>query len=180
MGRIIFTLFCVFAVSAVSAQNYQQVVKKNTLFLELGGNGGYYSINYDRIVLDKQNWKLAGRIGAMIYREELNYLESNHQLTSAVPLELSYLRGKGNHLLELGLGLTPVYQNYVNPEESRVSEQLMLATGRIGYRYQRSEGGLFFKAGFTPMLELGANPFSKSGNTVFPWAGLAIGYTLTN
>lgn len=163
--------------SHVKAQHELEPVRKHTIFLELGGNGGFYSINYDRIMLTKESWKLAGRAGAMFYRSESDHLQSKSSTWFAVPLEVSYLRGRSNHLLELGVGVTPLYHAYATLESSHVKEVRLLPVARIGYRYQRNEGGMFYKAGFTPMAQ-----FDKEENSnqscVLPWFGLAIGYTL--
>ena len=127
---------------------------------------------------------MAGRIGAMYYRTELNYLDNNHSLDVAVPIEVSYLRGKENHYLELGIGMTPWYENYISlietPDGTRVKHLAILAFGRLGYRYQKKDGGIFFKLGFTPMVQFNDKVYKYKDKSVVLWAGLAIGYTLKN
>lgn len=173
MKGLLLIFFFAFVIGTVSAQDNQAPAKKSTVFVELAGNGGLYSINYDHIVLGRPSWKLAGRIGAMYYREKLNYLENNYSQKVAVPVELSYLRGKENHYLELGLGITPWHENYKDFHESQINQVDLLPYTRLGYRYQKRDGGIFFKAGLTPMVKLKNNQ-----NQNFPWGGLAIGYTL--
>jgi len=43
---------------------------------------------------------------------------------------------------------------------------------RIGYRYQKPNGGLFYKIGFTPLLSK-SYPIFGEGFSIIPWAGLA-------
>lgn len=116
----------------------------------------------------------------MYYRSKNNNSEIEHNLWAATPVELSYLRGKGNHLLELGLGVTPLLQNGRETNDAQAKFWEVLPVVRIGYRYQRREGGIFYKAGFTPMAELASKRYiNYRKKTIFiPWIGLAIGYTL--
>ncbi len=81
----------------------------------------------------KPKWKLAERIGGKY--------ENRYQMNLAVLLGVSYLRGKRNHYLELGLGITPCYR-YYNPVEvsqnsAKVIETYLFNSGRIGYRFQK-------------------------------------------
>jgi len=69
------------------------------------------------------------------------------------------------HNLELGIGVTfnLFYSQWGMPV-------------RIGYRYQSLESGLFFRAGFTPII---TNSFPEPGSdmTFHNWGGIGIGYT---
>ena len=42
---------------------------------------------------------------------------------------------------------------------------------RLGYRYQKSQGGLFMRAAFTPIIYDSSN----EGYGFLPWAGLGMG-----
>ncbi len=134
-------LFAFIIIGAANAQSIPTSVQKNTVFLELGGNGVYYSLNYDRILLAKTNWKLVGRVGAMYH--------THFAQRAAIPLELSYLRGRKNHHLEFGLGVTPLYEFFQRVERDQNQALLintaLLYSSRIGYRYQ--------KKGWRPVLE---------------------------
>jgi hypothetical protein len=109
-----------------------------------------------------------------------------------VPVSYNWLLGKKSHHLELGLGITGLY---AQPSHSATTTNFYTyLTPKIGYRYQRPTGGLFFKATATPMIDLlsvntnkidGFNQriFSTLGNVaglnygIFPWPGASIGYT---
>lgn len=45
---------------------------------------------------------------------------------------------------------------------------------RLGYRFQKENGGLFIKAAYTPIYFLGGEYF---GRLFKPWGGLSLGYT---
>ncbi len=172
-----FAVFLLLAATASFAQSPVEPVRRNTFFLELGGNTWFYSLNYDRILLNRDKWKLSGRVGSM-YMPSFK-AENRHMV--GVPLEISYLRGRGKHFLEIGLGVTTTYDTYPL-SETRIRELAVVGVPRIGYRYQKPEGGLFFKTGFTPMAGLLYNLRDRRWATqsafVYPLVGLAIGHTL--
>ncbi len=128
---------------------------KNTIYFELFGNAIGYSFNYDRILISKQKLKTAGRIG-ISYIPPI--LPPEHFII--FPLEISELisLGKENHNIEIGLGVTFLFQLHegndsgwwTNSEIDRRIETI--AAPRLGYRYQRKDGGIFWKAGYTPLF----------------------------
>lgn len=89
-------LILVLILSGVEAFS-QELIKKNEIFAELGGNGLLGSINYYRQFGDKPGF--GARIGAGVYGNEANL---------TIPVEVNYLiRVLGNHsFLDLGLGAT--------------------------------------------------------------------------
>jgi hypothetical protein len=146
-----------------------------SMFFELLGNGGAYSINADyriqencSVRLGIVTWKASGLFGA------------NDHLT-AFPLLVNYLYGSGNHWLELGGGV--LYGRYkVTSGFGDVLEDYNFTTltGTLSYRYQRPHGGLFFKAGLTPLYPLGSEAKkypAEATEDFLPWAGIAWGYT---
>jgi len=74
---------------------------KNAVTGQLGG-GGFLTLNYERILLQKQNYFLNGSIGAGI------------SAGPALPLTLSFNFGKENDLFEVGAGTALAV--FVNPE----------------------------------------------------------------
>ena len=178
MKQFLTTILFAFIMNSLVAQNDPEPFKRNTLFIELGGNSPFYSLNYDRIIVNKINWKLAARIGAMYLYDNRSYLESIRNKNYSIPLELSFLKGKNNHNLEIGIGATAFFKEYV--ETTRDNFLSLASFGRIGYRYQKNNGGIFFKVGFTPIIQFKKNMDSINPKYVYPWAGLAIGYTLKN
>jgi hypothetical protein len=145
---------------------------KNLVYLELLGNGGLYSVNYERMLTDD----LSARLG-------FSYLTfgasaSNGSDTSSVrgtlvtaPVLVNYTVGGENHRAEFGAGATLVYMS-ASANGSGVSESgegvAALATGVIGYRYSPKHGGFVFRAGFTPLA-------GKGG--FMPWGGMSFGGT---
>jgi hypothetical protein len=175
----VFAAFLLLAATASFAQSPVHSIRRNTFFLELGGNTMSYSLNYDRILLSRDKWKLSGRVGAL-YQP---LFQVSNRLMVGVPLEVSYLRGSGKHFVEVGLGGTVTYDTYPL-SETRVRDLAVMGVFRVGYRHQKPEGGFFYKVGFTPLagwvydLESRSRRGPLSEPFVYPVVGLAAGYTL--
>jgi hypothetical protein len=138
-----------------------------------------YSLNYDRILLNRDKWKLSGRVGALY----LPLFQVPNRLMVGAPLEISYLRGRNKHFLEIGLGFTATYDTYP-VSDVQIKDLAVMGVARVGYRHQKPEGGLFYKVGFTPMAGLVYDLRYRNRATnlnsafAYPLVGLAVGYTL--
>jgi len=101
------------------------------------------------------------------------------------------LKGRGNQYFELGIGTTFILDYYQPdrdiPMDRAFRDYVKFAVLRIGYRYQKDEGGTFFKAAFTPLAGFSWNNASdfnlrnmapgRSG-FAYPMIALAVGYTI--
>jgi hypothetical protein len=129
---------------------------RNVVYLELGGAGIMYSLNYERRFTEK----LWGRAG-------LSYFF----LFGSAHISTQYLWGDGPWHFETGLGITAGYVDTIfslENEDDRLSAVLYNAT--IGLRYQKKEQNIFFKAGFTPLVTFN---FRRA----VPYGGLSFGVT---
>lgn len=133
---------------------------KNNFYFELGGNGIFYSINYDRLLLNS----FSSRIGFMHIEFEFgpNFGNRRDQVT-AIPIILNYLYGSGKNKIEIGTGIV-IYCQDNNWKEAGVQPALTL-----GYRYQPQPKGLIFRIGYTPII---------SKEEILSWAGISIGFGL--
>jgi len=150
------------------AQNEE--IAKNTLYLEMGGNGFLYSLNYDRILhAAKEDLLIGARIG-LGGSFPLSFEPDDDIVlqTRGIPLEVYTLVGARNSKFDVGIG---IYPNYVyKPRNDEAFKVDFFAN--IGYRYQRPSGGFFFKTGFV------MQHFSMYGiNSFAPWLKLGFGYT---
>lgn len=137
----------------------------HVIYLELGGNGGLYSLNYER------------NIGGMFWvRAGASYGAALFTKSVSIPLSINYLLGKNGQYFEIGLGPT-IY--YLNSRFSLFSEDSNQDNGffgvnlvsTIGYRYQPlSRQNIFFKLAFTPAFRL-------EDKTFVPFGGLSVGYS---
>lgn len=96
-----------------------------------------------------------------------------------IPLEVTAFYGKSNHHLELGFGFTSLLDRTLDFDSETLELEDKVVFGaaipvRIGYRYQKPEGGFFFRVGYTPFFNV---PTGGKENWVFTpiFAGLSIG-----
>jgi hypothetical protein len=125
--------------------------RRNAVYLELGGHGGIFSVNYERMLLVRPGRGIAARIGL-----------GNATAYTALA-EIDALFGDSIHWFEPGLG-------YMHPFDQGNN----ILSFRAGYRYQGKKGFLFRIA---PMYLF--NFEVLKGNTdVFDgfWLGLSLGY----
>ncbi len=131
-------------------------IRKNSIYLEILGNGALYSFNYDRIIPLKQNLLLVLRVGGNEYHgmnsEKLSF---NFIGTGGI------LLGSRNHFFESSLGFT-LFQR----------EPDFLITLSSGYRYQGRKG-LVIR--LTPMYIINTETGDVFGNSL--WFGLSVGYS---
>jgi len=130
----------------------------NSLYFEALGNGGLYSVNYDRLFSEN----LGFRIG-FSYLSELDFIFTSVQDFLVIPVTVNYFVGTGNSKLELGAGIAylSVSGGKIFGLKSSTGTSTAVCTGTIGYRYQQSEGGFLFRIGLTPFF--GSGEVSLSG-----------------
>lgn len=160
-------------------------IAKNTLFVEGFGNGIYGSINYDRIFFIK-NHKFSSRYGFMFVPIPVSGKNSKFPHHYTIPVEFNYLKGQKNHL-EFGLGLTYTYAVFTNTTyqgKKEISKAIYAILKPIGYRLQKSSGGLFAKVNgllVIKTIELNKNyVLSRNEARFAPFIGFSIGYTFKN
>lgn len=107
------TLVIILALSINITAYSQEKVKKNELFLELGGNGLLGSVNYNRQLSNKPGFGV--RVGLGLYGTDTHV---------TVPVGLSYLIPviKNHSFLDLGFGATYTQSNgdfYASPKRGQ-------------------------------------------------------------
>lgn len=79
------------------------------------------------------------------------------------------------------LAFTLRNRTYIFDEDfsNNIREQIhwdQFIVGRIGYRYQKSAGGFFFRAGYTPMVEFNNSDTVYNGISLIPFGlGISLG-----
>ena len=134
---------------------------KNSLYLELGGNGLLYSINYERL--------LGNQIGVRVGGTRISFdsFDSDDNVgVTLVNVMTNYFVGAGKHRLELGAGGLALFSSADFDGIGSVAEKGLYGTGTVGYRLQPVNGGFLFKLGFTPI-------FGKGGFS--SWVGMSLG-----
>ncbi len=131
-------------------------IRPNNIFLEVGGNGFEYSLNYERLFIKR----VAVRVGYGLV------LGDRRDKAVVIPLMVNYITGNDGHYFELGGGCA-----YITKEIDYGFFDLkfkgIAATGFVGYRYQPENSGILFRVGITPFVGSGG---------FLPWAGMSLGY----
>jgi|BioPla2DNA2_1021312.scaffolds.fasta_scaffold04251_5 hypothetical protein len=157
----------------------------HTMYAEAFGNAflGMYSIGYDYTLKLQEKHKLSFKCGFGYLPEfdkENNKFKFNVFNLPITP-EISYLYGTKHHL-ELGVGVT-YKSNFATYRGGFYSSSFdWFLPFRIGYRFQKDNGGLFLKAAATPLIWFMNHQDTEDSEPelwkeFIPWGGAAIGYT---
>ena len=155
--------------------------KNKYVFLEVLGSGGIYSVNYDFRFSKEADDKWGLRAGfAYLPVTTVNY--SGDQLTYNTlffPFVVSYLFGKANKFLELGLGAVYVFKFKNGPLKANEYEYFIKTVNRrlpgvygtfsVGYRHIPKKGKIMWGYALTPLV---GNSF------ILPSVSFKIGYAV--
>jgi len=145
----------------------------SSIYLEAGGAGLSYSVNFDSRFKGENGWG---------WRGGLSYISRTDDLKMySVPFQINYLLGTRTNFLELGAGVTYFYLDdylYYNSGFSSSDESEfilpvktrgdLMATFTFGFRHQ-PRNGIMYRLAITPIA-------NRSG--FWPlFAGLSFGYS---
>jgi hypothetical protein len=133
-----------------------EMIRKNSVYFEVLGNGAVYSINYDRIIPLKNKIAMFLRVGGNQYHgKDTNKLSFNFLSSTGI------LYGGPAKFLDTGIGYTCF---------SGSPDRLIALM--CGYRFQGKKG-FSFRA--TPMYIYNSEKGDTFGNCL--WVGLSFGYS---
>ena len=141
----------------------QTTLKKNGLFVEVGGNGLFTSLNYERQLTNKPG--LGMQLGIGFY--------SIDPFRLTIPVGVNYLvkLNNNNSFFDLGFGATyskadvKLYIMVDNKDPNYVNTNYINYIPSIGYRRQTIKN-LMWRISFTPII---------NHNGFIPFFGFAIG-----
>lgn len=148
---------------------------RNAVYVELLGNGGLFSLNYDRRV----GGEAALRIGAGAWSTDDLFLgdEATTGLVT-LPVTASWLPGTGNGRPELGGGVLLGRRTRDEPfSDGSTASTFASLTAIVGYRYQPAARGWMFRVAFTPFWGFGDEETAYPERGFMPSIGLSGGYT---
>jgi len=162
MTKTLLAVLSLFVSSSSIAQKSQSV------FFEVGGNGGFVSVNYDSRFTNSEKG-LGYRAGFGFIPPSNSFGVSDPAIWT-VPVGLNYLLGKTRHYFEAGLGATFYFYNgtgtdFLGTTEIKKGAGILLFPS-AGYRY--SPYGKAFQG------RLFMSPVISSEGVSFYW-GLSIG-----
>ena len=173
MKLSIIIFIVIFRYSFCNAQGKENVTfKKNQIFFELFGNvvnvtsDFPYSINYERMIWRNKHGWLTGRIG-VVYSND----RSSPLYEYVLRILINGVFFSKNHHLELGSGIT--LDSYFGNKKIVFNKYSFAVDFNIMYRFQRPNGRLIFRIGWTPMYypnEIPAYSYTIAN------AGISLGY----
>lgn len=161
----------------LGAQAAPARVAPNAAYAELLGNGGLFSINYER----KFSRHASVRVGAA-YWSSSDFIEPDAETRMvSIPLLLNWFGGSGSHYLEVGAGMLVGHKRKTfSGGVVHHSGGFASLTGAIGYRWERplepgQREGTILRAGFTPFFGFGDEEAAYPDTGFFPSIGLSFG-----
>ncbi len=139
---------------------------KNSAQIEVGGHGLFYSLNYERILINGSQFKTTAQGGISFYPKHTGVRDF------WIPIVVNELFSFTKHHLELGVGHVFIREATRDMENNPINWYWSgVFTGRIGYRYQQPAGRIIIRIGFTPFLE-----YEDRYKEFYPSGGIAFGY----
>jgi hypothetical protein len=172
INKILLTglLLCLQQTLSFSQNDSTHVFKNNAVYIEtVGSVATYFSLNYERKVIENKNAFFTARAGI--------YLLPDIAMSA---LLMNYVLGKKNHHLEVGGGIRlATIKEYHRDKPKWVWDKDELAgTANFMYRYQKPNGGLLIRAGWTPVIyRYITNESELFKEFSFLLIGISVGYT---
>ena len=162
----------------VFAQEAKVITYKNNAQLELGGHGILYSVNYERFIINKEKFKTAIQLGVAYYPPFTGLRDV------WIPVGVNEIISFGKHHIEAGIGTIIIRESTRGVDNQAVDwDWNGFFSGRLGYRYQKTDGKFLWRAGFTPVIEstlfdhATAIPRESLFIAFYPLAALSVGYS---
>lgn len=141
---------------------------RHTVFAEYLSAGSFFSVNYERVFRKGASFSAAYRNGL-----------SAATTAIGLPVGISFFNGQGNSHAEFGLLVIPFVEDYkyLFSAGNRSDKKIYLIPG-AGYRYQKAEGGFFFKTIVAPvvLLDPRSDNFWKMDGQLLPGITVGAGY----
>ena len=154
---LITALFCGLIGNSFGQSDNNEFGSKNSIYIEFIGEATPpFSIHYDRVIQNYNSFFLSINTGFGYFPSKEGFKES----LIGIPISLSCNIGKNKNYLEIACGFTynsgfiQKTEMLNNEGSSTTIKSSILGSLRLGYRYQKPDGGFFFKLGLTPIFEL--------------------------
>lgn len=144
------------------------------VFVELFGSGGFYSINYDRLMTGHLGFRVGfGIFDGLWSSPRINFI--------GVPVLLNYLvRLNDSHCLELGMGVTLMQWSMIS--ETSDDDFLMAEEIVVAYRYHPKGKRFFLRVAAIPFRtvneldEFDGPGYGRRSSSLGLWGGLSLGF----
>jgi len=159
-NKILF--FTLLAFSHTTSFTQNDSIKPNSIFIELGGVSGHFSINYDRTLSFNSNYGLIAGIGFSPSLIDLRF-------SPRLPIQFKLFYQLNRHSLDIGTAFTPYFWYDSNSNISNNLKDFDLAiAAQIGYKYSIWQR-FYLGIAFTPII------FDSGDFQFYPWGALRFG-----
>tara|TARA_R100000951_G_C2622977_1_gene175122 strand:+ start:268 stop:795 length:528 start_codon:yes stop_codon:yes gene_type:complete len=159
MKYVLLFIFLNLFLSSVNGQT--EFKKKNSIYLELAGSGGFGSLNFEQSFFKKNMTELTWRAGLSFAP-----IDKNNGTGIVFPIMINTLFGTSSHKAELGLGQGITITTR--------GSAFALTTAVAGYRYAPANKNWFYRVSYTPLISYLVDV------QIQHWGGISIGYTFKN
>lgn len=165
MSKWFVVLLIWFLTSISSGVFAQEELRANHhLFLDLGGPGGFGSLNYEQQWHIDSSTSIGARLGLSTYT--LTDFTARFNPDIILPFTVSYLYGN-DHILEAGAGMSMASIVAAGNDFTPQRGYRYYGNITLGYRYQKTGNSLVYRVGYSPLY---------SFEEYFHWAFISIGY----
>ncbi len=162
----IYIIFFLLSTTFAYAQN-----SKDAIYMELGGTGLIYSLNYDRLLMQEEKLAISVNLGVSYIPNFFPNSDFAHIYGNS--LGFSTLVGSSRHFAEIGFNASYWYMKDIDDDVY----WLTFLPIRLGYRYQKKEGGLFFKTSFMPIVPIYQDADASLLYPLTPHFALGLGWS---
>lgn len=166
---ILLLLLITTSLNIYSQKKDSSLIAHNTFYVGFANEGALYSLNFDRVFSSNDNLTWSYIIGFSIMEDAV-----------AMPIGVNAITGKNNSHLEFSFTIIPYidkYQSFLSSND--LSDKYIYLVPGIGYRFQKPQGGFFFKSTVSPtiLLDPPSNNFWKMEPKLKLLVGVGLGYT---
>lgn len=158
-------IICIKAQQKNDTRDHARV--KNAIYLAYGGAGIYFSLMCEHQLIKTDNMHVGAKAGIgtsfslVLFPSEYNF-----------PVGAYILYGNNKGHIDFSMCLTNyLLEQYDYTNDLTYHELKILMIPSIGYRFQKKQGGVMFKAGVSPIIN-----FNKTTNGVAPWLDVGVGW----
>lgn len=165
-----YILFIVFFFALINAKSQENNIKKNSVYLEIAGSGLLYSVNYDRLLIIDNKMRFSTTVAVWYIPHIESISDFKYMIGSSVGFNTLF--GKQTHFAELGINFA--YMNMKDTEDNIYHTAYLPI--RLGYRYQKDDGGLFLRASLMPIIAIYQDADAEFLYPVTPHFSIGVGY----
>lgn len=165
---MVIILFSVFGFSTLAqSKERSEVEKNNSVYVEAGGHGGYWSIGYSRSVYQFKYGKLNLRGGVSV--RNLYDFQQNLNPDLIFPFSFTSQFGAKSNFIELGLNRTVSSLSYFSPQVHEQKRMLGYSSGfYVGYAYDPSDQPISVRVFYSPITDF--------YSILDHWGGIGLNY----